>query len=346
MVIMEIGKKIKELRLQRNLTQEELAKGLGLTAQAVSKWENQVTAPDIQLLPELSALLGVTIDGLFSITKETRLARIEAMLENRKDIPKEELEGAERYLQDLFRQEEKQAEAALLLAKLHLHQAGAHMEMAEAFAKEALCREPENKEAHCLLRDAAGGVLADWNGSNHRQLIAFYQDFVRENPSYPRGYLWLMDLLLADGRCAEAREALVRMGKVDQSFRVLLYSGNICKAEGDLLEAERLWAEMTEQFPKDWLAWFSRADALASLSRYEEAAPLYRKAFALQPAPRYADALEALAWMAEIQGDSLGAASALEEIIALLEQEWGLAEGETVEKYKQELSRVRQQIGK
>ena len=44
-----------------------LAKAMGVTPQTVSKWENDVTMPDVALLPELSVFFGVTIDELFSL---------------------------------------------------------------------------------------------------------------------------------------------------------------------------------------------------------------------------------------------------------------------------------------
>ena len=73
---LEIGQKIKQLRLHRGITQEQLGQSLGLTGQAISKWESNTTMPDIQLLPELSALLGVSIDTLFSITDRTHICSI------------------------------------------------------------------------------------------------------------------------------------------------------------------------------------------------------------------------------------------------------------------------------
>ena len=64
----DIGARIRSLRLQKSMTQEQLAQKLNLTPQAVSKWENGVGMPDIQLLPELSTLLGVTaFSSLWSI---------------------------------------------------------------------------------------------------------------------------------------------------------------------------------------------------------------------------------------------------------------------------------------
>lgn len=67
---MNIGNNIKLLRQLRSLTQEQLAKKLGVSYQAVSRWENNINAPDISLLPEISSLFGVSIDALFAENAE------------------------------------------------------------------------------------------------------------------------------------------------------------------------------------------------------------------------------------------------------------------------------------
>ena len=61
---MTIGKRIALLRKEKGLTQEELANHMGVSPQAVSKWENDQTCPDITALPKLSRLLGVSVDEL------------------------------------------------------------------------------------------------------------------------------------------------------------------------------------------------------------------------------------------------------------------------------------------
>jgi len=70
-----IGKKISTLRKEKGMTQDELAERLGVSAQAVSKWENDVSCPDIMLLPIIAKLLGTTTDELLSMEpkKETVL---------------------------------------------------------------------------------------------------------------------------------------------------------------------------------------------------------------------------------------------------------------------------------
>ena len=83
---MMIGKNIKRLRLNKGITQEQLADVLHLSAQAVSKWENDQTCPDITSLPKLAKILGVTVDELLSGKEETEpVARVLAP-EERKDI--------------------------------------------------------------------------------------------------------------------------------------------------------------------------------------------------------------------------------------------------------------------
>ena len=61
---MDIGSKIRELRIKRNLTQEELGQKLNVTPQAVSRWENGISLPDISMIPLMSEKLFVSADEL------------------------------------------------------------------------------------------------------------------------------------------------------------------------------------------------------------------------------------------------------------------------------------------
>jgi len=68
----KLGTQIKTLRKNRGLTQEQLAAALGLTCQAVSKWETGITLPDTAMLPALADYLRVSIDQLFGYDKRER----------------------------------------------------------------------------------------------------------------------------------------------------------------------------------------------------------------------------------------------------------------------------------
>ena len=86
---MTIGKRIALLRKEKGMTQEDLANAMGVSPQAVSKWENDQTCPDISALPKLSKLLGVTVDELLEGKAETPAVRV-LPPEERKD-PKDML---------------------------------------------------------------------------------------------------------------------------------------------------------------------------------------------------------------------------------------------------------------
>ena len=65
-----IGNNIKRIRKQLGLTQEELAMHVGVTPQAVSRWENGTGMPDISLVVPLAKTLRVSTDSLFGINEE------------------------------------------------------------------------------------------------------------------------------------------------------------------------------------------------------------------------------------------------------------------------------------
>ena len=81
-----LGKRIAALRHEKELKQDELAEKLGVSPQAVSKWENDQTCPDISLLPKLAQELGVTVDELLSGKQEAAPLVQVVPEQQRKDI--------------------------------------------------------------------------------------------------------------------------------------------------------------------------------------------------------------------------------------------------------------------
>lgn len=68
-----LNERIATLRRQANLTQEQLAERLGISAQAVSKWETGQTCPDVATLPDLAGIFGVSMDDLFGSEPRDRV---------------------------------------------------------------------------------------------------------------------------------------------------------------------------------------------------------------------------------------------------------------------------------
>ena len=79
---MTIGAKIKKLRRERDMTQEDLAETLGISAASVSQWECDKTAPDISQLPVLANIFEVTTDFLLGVDVANKEKEIETILES------------------------------------------------------------------------------------------------------------------------------------------------------------------------------------------------------------------------------------------------------------------------
>lgn len=81
-----MANQIKILRKAKGVTQEEMGTALGLSYQAISKWENGTTLPDVQMIPKIAEYFGISIDELFgyklnALTNKERL--IQFMKNNR-----------------------------------------------------------------------------------------------------------------------------------------------------------------------------------------------------------------------------------------------------------------------
>ena len=86
-----LNKNIAELRKAAGLTQEQLATRLGISYQAVSKWENAQSCPDVMLLPRLAEIFGVSIDALFGLEKaKTTLVPVEEPTQSELPWPDDE----------------------------------------------------------------------------------------------------------------------------------------------------------------------------------------------------------------------------------------------------------------
>lgn len=340
---MEIGNQIKALRTQRNITQEDLAQQLGVSPQAVSKWERNTATPDIQLLPAISSFFGVTIDELFSLSDETRMERIQNMLWEERVLNPATVETDRAFLLEKGRREKNNGEVYRLLADIEYQLSEEHRRAAQDYAREAISREPENNDAHSTFVQSSRGVWGIWYSTTHHKLIDYYKKFVAEHPNWRSGYMWLIDQLIADDRLEEARYYCDEMAAAtDAGYRAAMYRGEIAWADGRHDEALKIWDEMSREFADERGVWVSMGDYMARMGRYEEAKKHYRKSMEVQTVvPRYLDGLTSIAYICEIQGDWDGAIAANEEEFALLREEWKITSGEECDARLREIARLK-----
>ena len=119
MTEIKIGKKIRLLRKNNDVTQDKLAAYLGVTPQAVSRWESEICYPDIETLPQIADFFGVGMDELLcydSVQKETRIKEFLAAAAALEE--KEELEECLALLREAYAEIPSSFEIQLELAKI------------------------------------------------------------------------------------------------------------------------------------------------------------------------------------------------------------------------------------
>ena len=90
---LDIGDNIKRMRKERDITQEELAELLGVSCQSVSRWENSLCYPDIELLPTIAAFFGISTDKLMGVDETAEKEAVNRYLNDfQKAISKGEID--------------------------------------------------------------------------------------------------------------------------------------------------------------------------------------------------------------------------------------------------------------
>ena len=337
---MDIGKQIKRLRTEKKATQEELADYLGLSFQAVSKWENEVTMPDIGLLPQISVFFGVAIDELFRLPVESHFERIENMFYFEREINDENFKHAEKFLKDVIMSDRKNPRANSDLAYLYNHRASSLQEKAAEHAKTALIYEPNNKEHHIAIWDAYHAVCGDGYLDSHFEVIQYYKEFIDKNPKNWTAIISLIENLFAARRHSEAKPYIEKMISIKRDYLYEMYLGDIELAGGNTERALKHWDEGVDGYPEVWQAYCCRADRLRKLGFLERAIDDYIKCMDVQEAPRMTDGLISLTQIYEEQGHYHKAIKAREKQIQILKEEFNILIGEQIDKPKRDIERL------
>ena len=83
--MIKLSEKIKEMRLRDGRTQEDLAEAVGVTAQAVSRWEKEICYPDMELIPSIANYFHVSIDELFGYEND-RERKIDEIIKHSEEL--------------------------------------------------------------------------------------------------------------------------------------------------------------------------------------------------------------------------------------------------------------------
>ena len=337
---MYIGNQIKELRIRKNVKQEDVAEYLGVSAQAVSKWETGASTPDITLLPNIAMYFGVSIDELFALPEEAQYERIENMFSYEKCIHPETFAQTVQFLNAQIARDADNIRAYENLAYLYNHRAASDHAKASDYAKKVLELNPNNKGGWVAFLEANNGVCGDEWYDNHFTVIQYFKKFLEKNPKNYLGLYAIIENLLKDGRYDEAVPYINEIGEVRQNNQALMYTGDVAFGKGNIQEAKELWNRAVETHPEEWQAYCSRADRFKKLGLLEEAIEDYEKCVKMQEAPHIIDGLYSLAQVHEAMGDYETAIYDNERIIEYLASDFEIRDGEQVDSRKREIERL------
>lgn len=340
-MIIELGKKIKALRMERGMTQEALAESLGVSPQAVSKWENDVTMPDVGILPAISITFGVTIDDLFSLSDDENLKRIDNMLCNVRDLSETAFTSAESLLQGITARKPGCADAYLCLAELYEHRIHTYTRLAVDYVKQAIRIEPEKKCGHSVLTNLLHGYGGDWTCNNTLEMVRYYRGLMKRVPEYREGWRWLLDQLIGNGLLEEARNVIETTEIVRKHECAKIWLGDIAYAQGNGEEALRLWQECIDDAPSAWRPHAFRADRMVYMGRYDDAIKDFEAWLKKQPVPAFNDPYICMALLYEEKGDILKAIEMREAQLRVLREDFGFENGEAIDGVLREIARLK-----
>ena len=330
---MEIGNKIKQLRYESKLTQEQLASKVGVSPQSVSKWETGITLPDISMLPTLAEVFGVTIDEIFDLATEQKLKRFENRIDVESEFTADEFREYESMLKSQLADNKNREYIVGLLAELYHHRMESDSKKVSKYAREAIMLDPNKKGFQWLLEKAEKHAGWDWNFTNHTKAIDFYKEVAESSgDKTARPYFYLMDNLLADRRVAEAKDCLDKIKTLVGENHALIptYEAHIALCEYDEAKGDAIIEESIKKHGDDGDHLFEAAQYYATKCNYHKAIELYEKSWKANEndKPRYTDALEAIAMIYNIICDKEKCLEAYDRILVCMKEEWNIQEDE------------------
>lgn len=333
-----IGRNIKQLRQEKHIKQETLADYLGVSGQAVSKWETGASTPDIALLPKLAGYFGVSIDELFQVPHAEQMERIRNMIYAERRINPQTFDRSVEYLERVLKSAPDDAEALSALAELYNHRANSDHEIAAYYAERALEADPADKnDVWPAYLEASGGLCGDEYFDNHFSAIRFLKNFLEKHPKDRTALVFLIPNLLADHRFEEA-ETYIRQLKGDYCF--LCYSGDLAFERGDYDKARTCWEQAVEKYPQIWQTYDNLGEGYRKLGLSDKALDAFEQSFSVQKAPRYTDGLLARAQIHEQLKDYPAAVEDRRRIIDCLRVDYGVTDGEEIDAQLREIDRL------
>ena len=323
---MDIGSAIKKLRMDRKITQEEVAEYLGISFQAVSKWETGTTMPDITLLPEIAAFFGVRIDDLFSVDHEDELKRVEHIL-GYEGLSEQSYLYAKRILETSLQDTPDDVRSLKLYADLHLKKTNDDLLEAGRMLERAMKRSPLDEEIFHLYRQVRGGGAYKAH-SDDDWFIRVCEPYAEKFPQNTQLIVLLIEAMIRM-RYFEKAEKYITQMQLNESEEYLrqIYLGDLELARGNFNHAKTIWNTVSED---NCMGQYEAGERFNRINEYDRAIKCFWNSFHAAATPRHLDAVFSLAFLYTKLGRKNEAVQAWQLIIDTLASDYNDYDSETV----------------
>lgn len=267
---------LRRLRLDKQLTQEQVAAKLGVSAQSVSRWETAATLPDVMLLPAIARLYGVLVDDLFKPSPkgyDNHAQRLMAVYEQ-SHKPEDFLAAAEEF-EKLFRSETATADDWRVYGVIHEYMVYHCIKKATSSYKKAMDMS-RCTDAEMYHRTQRQNILLRCRIGQQADCIREQEAAVREHPDHAAVWVDLAHALFYGGQAEESLEicnkALVRF---PEEGLLHLYAGDACRSLKRYDEAFSHWEAAVRLDSKFLDALYSMAFCRGDMGQFDKAADLW-----------------------------------------------------------------------
>lgn len=286
------ARNLKRFRLAKNLTQEQAAEALGVSAQTVSRWECNTTLPDVTILPRVAELYCVTIDDLYkesSVAYDNYAQRLGSVFEA--SLKPEDFIRADREYRKLLKSGEYRTEDLRLYGILYQHMMHVCIRKVEELFDRVMEKGPEaDAEAYWATRRQKGYFL--WEIGRNRENIEEFLPLVEAGSREIEEWICLIQAFSFEEDYDSAWKWVKKAEEIfPENATLHIYTGDLLRGMKRYEEAFVHWQRALEMEPQWCDAAYAMASCYEEMGEYGKAGEVY---------DRIADGLEERGFDAEV----------------------------------------------
>ena len=281
---MTIGDKIRQLRVERHITQEKLAKHLNISYQAISRWEQNVTLPDLSIIPKIADYFEITTDELLCVvsakSKSVSTHREKLFSLYEKSGTEEDFNKAVTAYNEVILHGNPTSQDLFYYVCLYDNRSRRYMEIAIKYCKKVIEDKNQNRDAYWFhINTRLSLNLVRSNRAN--EALQIQNGFLEREPDNYLAYASVAFAYHFAGDAKTAYEYVKKAEKIQQDenemngVEIYTGAGDICRSLKKYDEALVYWDKAFEADTSCISCLFSKAAAYEEMGQFAKAIETY-----------------------------------------------------------------------